>query len=361
VSDVDTIYKSIEDDLAFARRAVENAGGRGSRLWRALTEAGMYCAGNHAARRAKPRESWEAMRAVLSYNLPKPDWEEGLAGEGTPLTKCVLVALGGVNRNMEELKTAWCTGTAPEVKRRERFENGRGTLRTILRAWREVTDGVPANAAKWDQRWKEAESDVGGCKLAMRVRFQEGDGVKYYAEEAWLARLLLTWMRLCRAGKVAVARRGSAKWREAERERRSRLHELHKTARQRAGHSRCVETHHQAQERMAEEHGVTSGAAAILERRSRTAEKRKLEGASEGIDGGKRMQARPILGATPQSEAATVQSVSEPTLATPPRGAGAMTEGLAGQKRRRDWSDGALVFSMTARDAFLTHWPSAMR
>ena len=277
----DKSYHEARECITRARTAVEIAGGHGSALWTTLTDAGAYCEGDHDTRAAQPRETWEAMRATLSYDLPKPDWREGLEGAGTPLTQSVVDALAGVNAAVCELKTAWKNATARTVRRREGLEGARGTLRVILRAWREVADGVPAAAAKWEQEWEDARAGAGGCVLASRLAFKEGDGQKYYAEEAWLARLLITWMRLCRAGKVRAARRGSEKWRSAETERRRKVHALRAAGtRKMSDASRCQDTHHQAQQRIIEERGVTSGAAAVIEMRKRRMEEQGEQGAA---------------------------------------------------------------------------------
>ena len=61
---------------------------------------------------------------------------------------------------------AWGQASAAEVARRGRAEEGRGMARLVLRAWREVCDGVAAGAAKWEGRWEAAEACGHGCALA---------------------------------------------------------------------------------------------------------------------------------------------------------------------------------------------------
>ena len=112
------------------------------------------------------------------------------------------------------LRNAWHESAAAEIARRERMEAGRGQLRVLMRAWREVCDDVRAGAAQWDARW-EAERP-GDCTLARRLTF-DGEGSVWEAEEGWRMRMVLAWQRLVAGGRVRVARRRSSAWQAAER------------------------------------------------------------------------------------------------------------------------------------------------
>ena len=139
-------------------------------------------------------------------------------------------------------------------------------LRLVLRAWREVRDGVQAGTAKWEARW---EHDAAECALARRVRFSpSGDDdtaqvtqEAFFGEAAWQLRVLLAFMRLVRAGPVADARRRSPTWQHAQHERRLRALQLSWEHAMPGERSQKYSWREEAA--MSEAHGVTSGAAAV--------------------------------------------------------------------------------------------------
>ena len=168
-----------------------------------------------------------------------------------------------------DLRNAWQHAAAPVVTRRSQMETGRGTLRVILRAWREVVDDVRAGAAKWEGRWQTAQAtpiptrrqyvcgcgyattarvafwehertctktrtptttkqvNMGQLTLARRLRFSCNDSM-WASEAGWRVRMVFAWQRLVRAGKIQQARQHSPMWRESERNRITALAEQHR-------------------------------------------------------------------------------------------------------------------------------------
>ena len=100
-----------------------------------------------------------------------------------------------------------------------------------LRAWREVVDTVPAGAAKFKQRYDDAERYGYGCKLARRLHFTPwadgGDTAAYRRsdDDAWNVwrplMLLLSYQRLVGAGRVRRRRHKSKEWRRDDTARRT--------------------------------------------------------------------------------------------------------------------------------------------
>ena len=122
-----------------------------------------------------------------------------------------------------EMRTAWVESTRAVTARRARLDAAFGVARLCLRAWRELVDTVPAGAAKFKQRYDEAERYGYGCKLARRLHFMPwadgGDTVAYRrtdddAQNVWrLLMLLFTYQRLVGAGRVRRRRHKSQEWR----------------------------------------------------------------------------------------------------------------------------------------------------
>ena len=80
-----------------------------------------------------------------------------------------------------------------------------------MRAWREVVDDVPANAARFDQNWRRGDD----CALARRLVINER-ALKQWGEVEWHpARFVMTWMRTVRAGAVHRLRAASPVWQRA--------------------------------------------------------------------------------------------------------------------------------------------------
>ena len=197
-------------------RAVRDAGGLGSGLHERLGNALVYLTAPVRAHAAA--EAWEAYHAIVAGDLPNVDWpaiggtsmeqikqaREQLAGSLAPLA----IAVGG---QCEDMRCQWREAAQREVARRDEREANRGWLRLCMRAWREASDGLPAGAAEFDQRWARGED----CALARRVRIREA-ALRKWGEVEWLAaRRVLTWQRLVRAGSVHRKRRRNPAWRAA--------------------------------------------------------------------------------------------------------------------------------------------------
>ena len=85
-------------------------------------------------------------------------------------------------------------------------------MRLIVRAWREVTDGIWAGAAKWEQRWAASEA---GNPLARRLQFN--DTVSYFGTEAgWRVCAIYFHMDPCAScGRKKIGKPGDAATRGA--------------------------------------------------------------------------------------------------------------------------------------------------
>ena len=103
---------------------------------------------------------------LVSGDLDAPDWQLSAGGDGEheqrsrdelaeKLAKMV-VAVGAWPIGAQ---ARWRAASAREVAWREGVEESRGVLRLCLRAWRELTDGVRAGAAAWEQRWQRSLSE----------------------------------------------------------------------------------------------------------------------------------------------------------------------------------------------------------
>ena len=138
-------------------------------------------------------------------------------------------------------------------------------MRLIIRAWREVTDGIRAGAAKWDQRWAASEM---GSPLARRLQFN--DTVSHYGTEVgWRIRAVFTWMRIVRAAKVQRARRRSGTWRANEQHRLHQIYESSQTTPITTQIRRPYTWHEQTE--ISSDTGATSGAAAVILKRRQAA------------------------------------------------------------------------------------------
>ena len=190
----------------------------------------------------------------------------------------------------------------------------------ILRAWREVTDDVQAGAAKWDQRWGEVqryhtntrETYTCPCNLhttnraafwrhlqtcvqaaspssanatrptqirlmhhTLAQRLDLTRPTIWHTEQGWRARVLFTWQRLVRAGRVRKTRRGSDMWQQAERNRMAHITNQYRDQMQQEGDWVMDNTHirgqrydwHAQADAQRHHQGATSGAAAIIARR----------------------------------------------------------------------------------------------
>ena len=109
------------------------------------------------------------------------------------------------------LRRQWRDDTMAETARRQRLDNSWGAMRVILRAWREVADGVRAGAARWDAVW--AGDRAHDRRLGSRLHI--GVATVKRGHE-WSVRVVLAWMRLVRCADVHRQRRKSPVWRRAE-------------------------------------------------------------------------------------------------------------------------------------------------
>jgi len=309
---VDARVGHLRDAITSLRRVIERHGGGASRLHDVVTQAEDYLAGSATERAARDDAGWQALRSVLAYHIPRPDWStcerdatDRMSGGSAVLpSHALLEPLAQANAAAAAIRDAWKARARRELARREAMEAGRDVARVILRAWREVTDGIRAGAARWEQDWaagsevsarapaRGANGRAGGgaggcarCVLARRLEFGEGAGT-LYAEVGWPVRVMLAWQRLVRAGKIRRLRmrRGSA-WLEGEAARiAAGLRGLPtQAAADEAGLPSSMRSYTWAdEEAIAAEHHITSGAACVRARR-----------ASRASGGAKRKAAQP--------------------------------------------------------------------
>ena len=204
--------------------------------------------------------------------------------------KCISTAWYGLLGAAHTLRLEWQHASARAAQRRADMEASRGTLRTLLRAWREVADDVRAGAAKWDQRWRTGH----GLELARRLTFADASSM-WATEAGWRARMVLAWMRLVRAGKVDRQRKGSCQWRRGEADRMARVAAMnafvHPVKRVRAAaQATAVSERVALEEGVIAELGCTSGAASVIARRRQRSE------SDLGGNGDGRSAKRPCVG-----------------------------------------------------------------
>ena len=202
------------------QKRVATAGGRASTIMRQLEHAETYLAATANARSHLPESHWTAYHRLVAGDLDAPDWPVAHAGDpreqGAARKELAVDLAKGALRVGEccgELKQGWTQAAAREVVWRERQEAGRELLRVCVRAWREVADGLPAGAARWEMLWRRGVD----CQLSRRLNITQA-ALARWDEEWHPARRLLTWMRLVRAGSVRRARVRSSTWRETQAE-----------------------------------------------------------------------------------------------------------------------------------------------
>ena len=267
-ADYRTAVGRLSDATGAICRKLRRAGGVGTDLWDTVTRADAYI----KARAPADAQGWEALHTMLACNVPNPRWAApgGLTPEEErEHNKLLDVSLteewGALLSAAEDVRICWRDMTRAVVDTRERMDSGRGMMRLIVRAWREVTDGIRAGAAKWEQRWAATEM---GNPLARRLQFH--DTVSHYGTEVgWRMRAVFTWMRIVRAAKVQQARRRSSTWRANE---QHRLHQLHEHS-QTAPITTPVRQPYtwREQTEISIDTGATSGAAAVILKRRRAA------------------------------------------------------------------------------------------
>ena len=291
--------ESIARELSRLRQEVEKAGGRGTELDDTIRAAAEYRNTPTAERRHMSHNAWKAYNGVIAHNIPRPGWDAG-GGRGETarvraekqLAKVIADSATQIARAVSTEGEIWAKTTGEETRRRERSEEGRQLLRTIIRGWREVTDGIQAGAAKREQDWKGGRGEAGeGGRLGKRLIFKNGG--KWSREEMWGARVMLTWMRTVRAYGVmrqrsqlrqkeakeqeTKKRQGEKREREEVETRRTYNYNIHQFRLTEEGGRETVReaeittgvTLPKEKEKAAlmEKIGVTSGAAAIMARR----------------------------------------------------------------------------------------------
>ena len=145
-----------------------------------------------------------------------------------------------------------------------------------MRAWREITDDVRAGTAKFEQQWAAQETG-GDTRLARRLVFRETSS--WVTEAAWRVKVIFTWMRLVRSGKIKRMRAQSKTWQTREQRRRVEATKIiwpggsvtpaEEGERARIKRERqLLIAHHNAWQYESE--SITSGAAAVRARRRAT-------------------------------------------------------------------------------------------
>ena len=311
-------------------RATEHAvvrnGGDTSDLRGVLVEARAHLVGA-PTRNGNPdlhtQRGWEALRCVIGCNVPTLDWappggmtEKECKAWRQEIDKELTGHWLAIIEEARGLQSEWLQTAAPVINQRARMEAGRGTLRVLIRAWREVVDDVRAGAAKWETRWTamveqpvpvttlyrcecrywtksrvafwrhertcQVPRSSGNGKqvnmthlaLAKRLTFASDGTSIWSSERGWRMRMLLAWQRLVRAPKVTRSRKGSDMWREGEQHRVANLSEQYKTElhtdedwADNTDRVRGQRYHWDTEADMQTQHQVSSGAAAVLARR----------------------------------------------------------------------------------------------
>ena len=142
----------------------------------------------------------DAIRQLLACHVPAVDWLHGDEHAARRSFNSRMIAewtrlLGAAHR----VQTTWMAASAIETRRRTRLDTMRGLALTMLRAWREVADRVPARAAKWEHRWTQACRDGHGCALARQLH-------NMTRTPPPMVRMLLTYQRLVAAPSVHARR-----------------------------------------------------------------------------------------------------------------------------------------------------------
>ena len=265
--------------LRAMEHSIAAAGGRGSALHDQIRDAWEYRRLTAEQRRAQPGHGYAALLGVLACNVPKPDWletddatEQEITTNRRLLEKRIRDEWLQLLQHEHELGAEWATASTTELARRTTQEGGRDFLRVVMIAWREVTDGIRAYAAKFDAH---TQTDAGGARLARRLTFSNESGA--IAEAGCILRALLEWQRLVRGGRTRRTRETSTTYRTATTQLRQQALQLwppcgihsHKAPRE--------EILMRDEAHMGGERAATSGAAAVLARRIAKAERQQGE------------------------------------------------------------------------------------
>ena len=202
----------VRDAVRALERHVVRAGGAVSELRALVSTARAYVELDDAARASSPDAGWQALRRLYACDVPAPDWplpggmtdEETLEAEAAR-DKIIVTEFMGLVRLASELRTAWRDAAAPRVQWRDRREASRGIMRVIVRAWRELTDGMRAGTARWEGHWSSSDAHA---PLARRLKFPAKPSV-WAGEPGWRVRMVLAWQRLVRQDAVRLRRRRS--------------------------------------------------------------------------------------------------------------------------------------------------------
>ena len=218
--------KSAADHIRKMMCDVREAGGAASKLMHHLDMAHSYISASQAERSAQPDENWQAYHKVIAADLPNTDWQicegcdEDEDGMGEKIARDELGAKLANNCSVvglccRGLLDKWNEVAAPEVEWRERSEAMREVLRVIVRSWREMTDGVRANAASAAHRMERAKEGSGEYVLAKRLRIIDvGRTTELWNKpEALWVRFLFKWIRLVKARELRRAKEGSEPFR----------------------------------------------------------------------------------------------------------------------------------------------------
>ena len=104
------------------------------------------------ARGTLTEEGWESLDCIFSAMVP--DFaREGSHDERAVLVAAVIRTLQPVHTIAAGIIAAWKKAHDGEVRRRQDQERARGTMRTIMRAWREETDGRKAMSLRGAKDW----------------------------------------------------------------------------------------------------------------------------------------------------------------------------------------------------------------
>ena len=158
------------------------------------------------------------------------------------------------------MRDGWRDEAAPRVARRQRWEASRGIMRVIMRAWKEVSDGVRAGTAKWEMRWCQEHTAMMARRLTFGPRSSD-----WTTEKGWRMRMLFAWQRLVRGGTVHARRKRSPPW--IARERMRVLASMPRRAPQTTPHISGPYTW-RAESELQAQHQLGSGAAAVRVRRA---------------------------------------------------------------------------------------------
>ena len=199
--------------VACMRRRLQAAGCGASQLAQEqLERAEVYLRASRAARQQLDGSYFEAWYRIVAADLDKlepticvsvkDDEREEKAARAelaAIMAECVVLA-GGCT---EEARAKWRTAAASEVRWRDEQESGRGLMRVVLRAWREVCDGQrdTTAASLWQEQGQRLPTPAHPRQqLGSRLSF--GTRAANLHQTGISTRVLLEWQRLVRAASI---------------------------------------------------------------------------------------------------------------------------------------------------------------